>query len=491
MAVTVDAKCTADTVISGVTGTTGKTSTNLTVGASATALFAVLVFDGSADLTTFAMHWDSTGTNVAMTQIGSTVYVASVGQIVMFGLVSPVSGAKTLKATWSGTGTGYMASMSFKGSITSSVASCFTNATTATPTGTTGSITITGGATGGYSVAAVGNDDTAYTTVINATGSTNLFSDTSENYAGAAYAPNTGSLAYSWATSSSEQSIAAGCNVVQASSGTNANVTGVNATGGVGTVIPSVAPNDTGVNGTGAAGTITSQISPGALTGVNATGAVGSPLSSIGSNDTGAAGTGGVGSLAGSTGGTMGGVGGTGGVGVGTASIGANVGGAAGTGVVGVLGTPGTVNGTIVGVGGTGQCQGLSDEIDVPVSGVGATGYAGTLTTDNGSTPVVPVIVAGGPGDSDEAEAARQKWLEWSRKKRQKEKAKLAKPEPVAKTTIPAEVPIPAGQSLLERNLHAQRLQIMQATIAAQEAAEAQRLQDEDDEEAIALLMDA
>ena len=76
MALTVDAKCTAVTEISAVNGTTGKTSTNLTVTASATALFAVSVFDGSANLGSIAMHWDATSTNVAMTQIGTTMYVA-------------------------------------------------------------------------------------------------------------------------------------------------------------------------------------------------------------------------------------------------------------------------------------------------------------------------------------------------------------------------------------------------------------------------------
>src|ERR1700722_17364241 len=99
MAVTIDAKCVADTVIAAVVGTTGKTSTNLTVGASATALFVCLVFDGSATLTAPAVHRDSTGKNVALTQIGTTVTSASNGQIMLFGLVSPVAGAKTLKAT--------------------------------------------------------------------------------------------------------------------------------------------------------------------------------------------------------------------------------------------------------------------------------------------------------------------------------------------------------------------------------------------------------
>ena len=155
MALTVDAKAAALTEISAVNGTTGKTSTNLTVTASATGLLASLCFDGSANLGSIAMHWDATSTNVAMTQIGTTTYVAGVGQIALFGLVSPVSGAKTLKATWTGTGTGYMASMSFAGSVSSSVAAAFTNFNSATPTGSTGTFNITG-ASGNYAFAVKG-----------------------------------------------------------------------------------------------------------------------------------------------------------------------------------------------------------------------------------------------------------------------------------------------------------------------------------------------
>ena len=64
-----------------------------------------------------------------------------------------------------------------------------------------------------------------------------------------------------------------------------------------------------------------------------------------------------------------------------------------------------------------------------------------------------------------------------------KEKAKLAIPQPIIAEATP-EAPTAPGQSLLERNLHAQRLQIMQRHDCPQEAA---RLQEEDDEEAIAL----
>ena len=233
MAVTVDAKCAAPTEIAAVSGTTGVTSTNLTVGGSATALLVSLCFDGTANLSSFAVHWDATSTNVALTQIGSTVFVSTVGQIALFGLVNPVAGAKTLKCTWSGTGTGYMASMSFIGTDTSAVASAFTNFVSATPTGSTGSFNCTGGASGNFAFAVNGNDNQTYTTFINATGSTALYTDANQNYSGAAYVAEAGATTtFTWAQAGSEQNVVAGVTVAAPAGGpTNVSITGVAATG--------------------------------------------------------------------------------------------------------------------------------------------------------------------------------------------------------------------------------------------------------------------
>ena len=79
------------------------------------------------------------------------------------------------------------------------------------------------------------------------------YTDANENYSGAAYAAKRHNYAFSWAKAvpirtSSRVAHAA------ASSGTNANVTGVNGTGAAGTVIAGVTPNETGVTGTGGAG---------------------------------------------------------------------------------------------------------------------------------------------------------------------------------------------------------------------------------------------
>ena len=173
MAVTVDAKCCCLTEISRSTAQPAKRHTNLTVGASATALLASLCFDGRrhSQLNRHALGRD--GTNVAMTQIGTTTYVAGVGQIALFGLVNPVAGAKTLKATWTGTGTGYMASMSFIGTNTSTVATASpTSSPPRRPALPARSTSRVPRAT--MRLRSIGNDNVTYTTFIHATSSTAL-----------------------------------------------------------------------------------------------------------------------------------------------------------------------------------------------------------------------------------------------------------------------------------------------------------------------------
>ena len=342
MAVAFDAKCTATTEIAAVNGTTGKTSSNLTITGSGSALLAVLIGNGAANVTSPAMVWDSGGTNQSMTQIGSTVYVHTVGWIALFGLVSPAAGAKVLKATWSGTLTGYLASMSFSGTDTTSVATCFTNFNSGTPTGSTGSFPITG-ANGNYAFASNSNNDVTYSPFINATSSSLLFSDINKNYAAAAYAPEVGTTTtFSWSQSGSEQNVVLGCTIVAASTGTNASATGVNAVGAVGTFTTKTDDSSsvTGVTGTGGIGTVIAQISPGALAGVTGTGGVGTftTRTDDSASITGVNATGAVGTFVGfPTNVSVSGVAGTGGVGTVIAKDSANITGVNGTGGVGSL----------------------------------------------------------------------------------------------------------------------------------------------------------
>ena len=134
------------------------------------------------------------------------------------------------------------------------------------------------GASGNYAFAATVTM-TTYTTVIHATGST--YSRHQRKLRRCGIRARNHHYGILWAHSRSQQNVVAGCTIVAAASGTNANVTGVNATSGVGTAIASVAPNDTGVTGTGGFGTVTAKIgeTPTGVAGTSAAGTVGGQLS--------------------------------------------------------------------------------------------------------------------------------------------------------------------------------------------------------------------
>ena len=143
MTVTVDAVASGVTNFSAIAGATGQTSATLTVGASATALLVWLQFTNNTPTAPVAV-WDSGGTNQSMTLITSASATMATGSVYLFGLVKPASGAKTLKCTWTGTGTGHMCAMSFLGATSASVALAFTNGVGSTPTGTTNTQAVSG-----------------------------------------------------------------------------------------------------------------------------------------------------------------------------------------------------------------------------------------------------------------------------------------------------------------------------------------------------------
>lgn len=105
MAVAFDANGTAPIASgSAVLGTTGKTSTLLTVGSGANRVLVVqLEFSGqAAAISSVAVTWDSGVSNQVCTLIKATDTTGGVGkgQAQLWGLVAPVAGAKTLKVTW-------------------------------------------------------------------------------------------------------------------------------------------------------------------------------------------------------------------------------------------------------------------------------------------------------------------------------------------------------------------------------------------------------
>ncbi len=99
-AVVFDANATADTAGSSILGTTGVSSTNLTVGSGANRALVVQIAFGVQAVTTVAVVWDSGGTNQALTLIGTLNSTTTTGRVDLYGLVAPTSGAKTLKLTW-------------------------------------------------------------------------------------------------------------------------------------------------------------------------------------------------------------------------------------------------------------------------------------------------------------------------------------------------------------------------------------------------------
>lgn len=115
------------------TGTSG-TDTNLTVGASATALIYYVIFNGDGGTTSgVSAHWDSAGTNQPMTLLATRANANGAGQsLFVFGLLNPTPGPKTFTANWTAsTGTAVFFGESWTGTITSSFGACFNHTSTA------------------------------------------------------------------------------------------------------------------------------------------------------------------------------------------------------------------------------------------------------------------------------------------------------------------------------------------------------------------------
>lgn len=128
---------------------TSRTLTTLTVGAGANRVLVVaLTLQGSA--TAPSVHWDSTGTNQAMTLITSQVVTGSVAKLWLYGLVAPTSGAKTLSATWTGSSDVTLAAGALTGADQTGGATTFAHAAAVAGTGANSS-TVTS-ATGNWVV---------------------------------------------------------------------------------------------------------------------------------------------------------------------------------------------------------------------------------------------------------------------------------------------------------------------------------------------------
>lgn len=144
MAVAFDANSTAQ---SNVTATTTITHNNLTVGSGSNrALVVFLAFGGASAIpASLTVTWDSGGTNQACTAIAGTTNTTaglSAGTI-LYGLVAPTSGNKTLAVSWSGAQEAHCAALSVTGADQTGGATTFPNGTTSGATATSSTITVT------------------------------------------------------------------------------------------------------------------------------------------------------------------------------------------------------------------------------------------------------------------------------------------------------------------------------------------------------------
>lgn len=179
-AVAVDATGTADTLTNNATAAT---FTNITVGSGSNRALVVL-FEwgqgGTTAPTNVACTWDTAGgspTNQAMTAITGTANSRSttgpnrISYSVLFGLVAPTPGNKTLTCTWTTAGYVYLNAISFTGVAQAGGATSFPNGTNAVGITANPSVTVTS-AVGQYVVG--GGSNFASVSAIN---NTSLFID--------------------------------------------------------------------------------------------------------------------------------------------------------------------------------------------------------------------------------------------------------------------------------------------------------------------------
>lgn len=207
MAVGFDANATADATANGVTSIT---SSNLTIGSGSNrALGVQLAFENKA-VTSVTVTWDNGASNQALTQIvtASSAGVSGVAQL--WGLVNPISGAKSLRAAWTGSADVCINGVSWTGVDQAGGATSFPHSTSATGNSTAPSVVVTS-AVGNAAMATL-----AHNQVITSTSTqTQTFLDNAPAGISAAGSRGTGAatVTHTWLTVSA-QWVVAGCDIL-------------------------------------------------------------------------------------------------------------------------------------------------------------------------------------------------------------------------------------------------------------------------------------
>lgn len=140
MSVAFDANATADATANGATSIT---TSNLTVGAGTLRALVVQLCFSLKTVASVTVTWDNGASNQAMTQIVAANGTGVVGRVELWGLVAPVSGAKSLRAAWTGSSDVYINGVSWTGVDQTGGTTTFPHSTSATGSSNTPSVTIT------------------------------------------------------------------------------------------------------------------------------------------------------------------------------------------------------------------------------------------------------------------------------------------------------------------------------------------------------------
>src|SRR6185503_16585543 len=141
LTVTFDANATADVTANGVTSIT---SANLTVGSGSNRALVVQLGFSLQTLSALAVTWDFGGSAQACAVVPNAAANRSTtpGRSELWGLVNPISGAKTLKAAWTGSSDVVMNAVAWRNVDQTGGATSFPHGTSATGTSTTPSVTV-------------------------------------------------------------------------------------------------------------------------------------------------------------------------------------------------------------------------------------------------------------------------------------------------------------------------------------------------------------
>lgn len=214
MAATFDANALADTTSNGVLNIS---ASNLTIGSGSNRALTVPVSFSLRTVSAVTVTWDNGASNQACTQIlGANGSAGTVGRAELWGLVNPISGAKTLRAAWTGASDVCINGASWTSVDQTGGVTTFPHSTSATGSTAAPSVTITS-AVGNATVNATTSDFGTYS----APTQTQLYIDNAPANicAAASRAAGAATVTHAWTLSAGSNWVSVGTDILAAAAG--------------------------------------------------------------------------------------------------------------------------------------------------------------------------------------------------------------------------------------------------------------------------------